>query len=273
MENRQATILCVDDEVNILRALQRVLRREGYRLLTANTATEAMEILSKEDVHVIMCDQRMPEMDGVTLLKKVNERYPDTIRITLTGYTDVDTIKEAVNHGHIYKFLLKPWNDENLILEIRQAVKQYELVQANRELNRKIALKNEELKSFNEHLESLVRERTEEIIIRNKALELEQAILFDLPIPIVGLDSEGMVVMTNRALETMFKGVVVFRIGGLIDNFVPEDISRHIRNMLSDQTHNEDKIFSMAGVDYQVKCVPLSGKFAERGMVLSFLKL
>jgi CheY-like chemotaxis protein len=272
MENKQHTILCVDDEINVLKALQRVLRKEGYRLLTANSSAEAMEVLSKEDVCVIICDQRMPETNGVELLKRVSEIYPDIVRITLTGFTDVDTIRESVNKGHIYKILLKPWNDENLILELRQSVKQYELAMANRELTQKIALQNEELKRFNDHLENLVMERTEEIVIRHKALELAQAILSDLPVPIVGLDKEGMVAMTNRALDDMFEGIVAFQVGRLIEEFFPENISQHIRNLLCGKTDNTDNLFSMGGVDFQVKHVPLSGRFKGRGMVLSFIK-
>lgn len=273
MKNERPTVLCVDDEVSILHALKRVLRKEDYRLLTATTASEGLKILSEENVHLVISDQRMPGIDGVMFLKKVKETYPDIIRITLTGYMDVDTIKEAVNQGHIYKFLLKPWNDENLILEIRQALKQYELMEANRELNNKIMAQNEELKHLNDRLESLVKERTEELIIRNKALELEQAVLSDLPVPILGLSSDGMIAMTNYALDAMFKSTDLFEVGGLIDANFPEDTVRRIKLALSEQHCVEFETRSLGGVGCIIHCVPLSGNFRGQGMVLAFRKI
>jgi len=270
MNSSKATVLCVDDEVNILNTLKRVLRKEGYRLATATSAGEALEMLSREKVQVIICDQRMPEMDGVTLLKKVREEYPQIIRIILTGFIDVDTMKDAVNQGHIFKFLLKPWDDDDLILEIRQALKQYELLEANRRLNKKVMLQNDEFKRFNEHLESLVRERTEEIVIRNKALELAQAVLTDLPIPIAGVDSEGMVVMTNHALDRMFAGIVEFQVGRMIDDYFIREISQYLHHVLSGHAEADMKLCSIGGLYFTIHCVPLSGNFKGRGMVLSF---
>jgi diguanylate cyclase (GGDEF)-like protein/PAS domain S-box-containing protein len=111
---RRQTLLLLDDEENILRALARVLRRDGYEILMASRAKEAFEILAKYDVQVIISDQRMPEMSGTEFLSQVKGLYPETVRIVLSGYTDLSTITEAINQGEIYKFLLKPWDDENL---------------------------------------------------------------------------------------------------------------------------------------------------------------
>ena len=132
METSEHTILCVDDEQNILNALKRLLRKENYRLLTGGSGKQGLEILAENKVHVVVSDHRMPEMNGTEFLKQVRETYPNILRIILTGYTDVDTITEAINEGHIYKFFLKPWNDQNLKLEIRQALEQYDLIQANK---------------------------------------------------------------------------------------------------------------------------------------------
>ncbi len=272
MNNELPAVLCVDDEVNILNTLKRALRKEAYRLLTATNAEEALGIMSREKIQAIICDQRMPKMDGVTLLKKVREAYPDVIRIILTGFTDVDTMKDAVNKGHIFKFLLKPWDDDDLILEIRQALKQFELLEANRQLNKKVLSQNEKLKCFNEHLEHLVSERTEEIVVRNKALELSQAILTDLPVAIVGVDREGMIVMKNHALDSMFEGIAGFQVGSLIDDYLSKDISQYLHHVLSGQADSENKAFScmVGGMDLMIQCAPLSGPFKGRGMVLSF---
>ena len=146
MNPEQHTVLCVDDEENILNSLKRLLRKESYKLMTARSGTEGLKLLEENDVNLVICDQRMPGMSGIDLMAQVNAEYPDVIRIVLTGYTDVDAITESINKGHIYKFLLKPWNDQNLKMEIRQALEQYELVQANKRLHEQVLEQNNELK-------------------------------------------------------------------------------------------------------------------------------
>ncbi len=115
------TLLLVDDEANILSALSRTLRRDGYRILTATCAEEALEILGRDAIDVIVSDQRMPGMTGTELLSKVKEMHPEIVRIVLSGYTDLDAITDAINQGAIYKFLTKPWDDEELRTQIRDA--------------------------------------------------------------------------------------------------------------------------------------------------------
>lgn len=115
------TLLIVDDEPNILNALTRLLRREGFQILSASSPREAFEHLAKHPVQVILSDQRMPDMSGTEFLARVRQLYPDSIRIILTGYTDVDSITGAINRGAIYKFLTKPWDDDQLREEIREA--------------------------------------------------------------------------------------------------------------------------------------------------------
>ncbi|MBI4998500.1 MAG: EAL domain-containing protein [Rhodocyclales bacterium] len=115
------TLLLVDDEPHILSALTRLLRRDGYRILTATSAAEGLELLALNEVQVIVSDQRMPEMSGTEFLGRVKEMYPKTIRIVLSGYTELRSITDAINHGAIYKFLTKPWEDALLRENIREA--------------------------------------------------------------------------------------------------------------------------------------------------------
>ena len=131
MKDYRHTVLCVDDEVNILRSLKRLLRKEDYRLLTASSGEQGLEILKENAVNLVISDQRMPGMSGIEFLARVKEGYPDIIRAILSGYTEVDAIMDSINRGHIYKFLLKPWNDQNLILDIRQALEHCDLIQSN----------------------------------------------------------------------------------------------------------------------------------------------
>jgi diguanylate cyclase (GGDEF)-like protein/PAS domain S-box-containing protein len=119
--SEQPTLLLVDDEENILNALVRMLRRDGYRILTATSADEALDVLGRNEVQVIISDQRMPGASGTELLRMVKGMYPDTVRMVLSGYTDLAAVTEAINQGAIYKFLTKPWNDEELRQQIRDA--------------------------------------------------------------------------------------------------------------------------------------------------------
>jgi EAL domain-containing protein (putative c-di-GMP-specific phosphodiesterase class I)/CheY-like chemotaxis protein len=119
-------LLLLDDEPNILRALSRLLRRDGYRILTASTPQQAFALLAENDVQVVMSDQRMPEMTGTEFFRRVKEMYPDTIRLILSGYTDLKSVTDAINHGAIYRFLTKPWDDEELRREIAEAFKGYQ---------------------------------------------------------------------------------------------------------------------------------------------------
>jgi response regulator RpfG family c-di-GMP phosphodiesterase len=120
-DEQAPTLLLVDDEINVLSALTRVLRRNGRRILTATGAHEALDILARQNVQVIVSDQRMPGMDGTELLNKVQQTHPETVRMVLSGYADVDAISQGIARGAIDKFLTKPWNDEDLRQQIQDA--------------------------------------------------------------------------------------------------------------------------------------------------------
>jgi len=120
------TLLLLDDEENILRSLVRLFRRDGYRILAASSVNDAFELLATNDVQVILSDQRMSDMSGTEFLGRVRVLYPDTVRLVLSGYTDLATVTEAINRGEIYRFLTKPWNDDDLREHIRQAFTAYE---------------------------------------------------------------------------------------------------------------------------------------------------
>ena len=122
----QNTILLVDDEPSILSALKRLLRREGYTTLTAENGMEGLNLLAGNEVGLVISDARMSPTNGPDFLSKVREMYPDTIRIILSGYTDLQSITEAVNKGEIYKFLTKPWEDDKLLKVIHAAFREYE---------------------------------------------------------------------------------------------------------------------------------------------------
>lgn len=122
------TLLLVDDEPGVLNALRRLFRSEGYRVLTAESAQTALELLATDPAQVIISDQRMPGMSGVEFLSRVRVLHPATVRIVLSGYAEIDMVTEAVNRGAIWKFFSKPWDDDKLLDEVRNAFRLVEAV-------------------------------------------------------------------------------------------------------------------------------------------------
>ncbi|HEY8035189.1 MAG TPA: response regulator [Methylobacter sp.] len=198
------TLLLVDDEINIINALKRTLRPDGYIILTANSGEEGLALLVKHEVGVIISDQRMPHMTGVEFLRKVKILYPKTLRIVLSGYTELESVTSAINEGAIYKFLTKPWDDELLRDNIREAFQYYEMDQENLRLTKELQSANDELSILNQNLEQKVADKTREIVHSINLLQISQEILEHLPIGIIGIDEQHMIVVANRRAEEIF---------------------------------------------------------------------
>lgn len=126
-------ILLVDDEPEILYSLQGLLRRE-FELYTAESGAQALEILRQHPVHVIMSDQRMPEMTGVQLMHHVKETHPEAIRIVFTGYADIRAVIDAINNVGLYRYITKPWDPDELIEVLHQAAARYDEIVAHQQL-------------------------------------------------------------------------------------------------------------------------------------------
>lgn len=166
-----ATILCVDDEPNILSALRRIFRPKGYKVLVAESGRAGLELLQNEQVDLVISDMRMPEMDGAQFLAKVRDQWPDTVRMLLTGYADVNAIIEAINRGEIYRYITKPWDDNDITLVVRHALERRLLEHEKKRLERLTQQQNDELKSLNASLEAKVEERTVELKAVNEQLK------------------------------------------------------------------------------------------------------
>ncbi len=121
MQSNPQTVLVVDDEANLVSALQRTLRRENYTVLTASEPAEALAILKQRAVDVVVSDHLMPNMSGLDFLKEVRALHPDVVRIMLTGHAEVSTAVEAINEGEIFRFLTKPWDDAELKVALHLA--------------------------------------------------------------------------------------------------------------------------------------------------------
>ncbi len=122
------TVLVVDDEHAIISAIRRLLELDGWAVLSANSADEAMEVLRENDVAVLLTDNRMPGESGLHLLERARAFRPDTVRILLTGYADLPTAMEAINHGEVFRFVLKPWVDADLLAIVTEACERHRLI-------------------------------------------------------------------------------------------------------------------------------------------------
>lgn len=138
----------MDDEPNILASLRRVFQRENYELLFAQSGSEALAIIEKQPVELIMTDFMMPGMNGSELLQEVRARWPQTIRIMLTGQANTDAVMGSVREGAVYRFILKPWNDEDIRLTMALALEQYELIQRNRALEHQTEKQSKDLETI-----------------------------------------------------------------------------------------------------------------------------
>ena len=158
-----ATILFVDDEANILSSLKRLFRPHGYQIFTAESGAQGLEIMQRENVDLVVSDMRMPEMNGAQFLEKVRERWPDTVRILLTGYAEIGATIDAINKGQIYRYVSKPWEDNDITLTVKYALQQKMLMREKLRLEELTHKQNEELKDLNANLETKVLARTEEV--------------------------------------------------------------------------------------------------------------
>ncbi|MHC8328651.1 HD domain-containing phosphohydrolase [Pseudomonas sp. LB1P83] len=157
------TILLVDDEESILNSLRRLLRGQPYDVLLATSGAQALDIMGKQLVDLVMSDARMPNMDGATLLAHIHQRHPDTLRILLTGYADLTMIVKAINEGQIDRYISKPWHDEELLLTLRQSLAYQHSERERLRLVQETWDRNEELKLLNATLEKHVASRTSEL--------------------------------------------------------------------------------------------------------------
>ncbi|MBW1793505.1 MAG: Flp pilus assembly complex ATPase component TadA [Deltaproteobacteria bacterium] len=165
-------ILFVDDEDNVLKAMRRIFRQENYTILTASSGDEALKLLEKEPVHIVISDHRMPGMTGADLLRNIKELYPQTIRIMLTGHADVNAIMGAVNEGAVYKFITKPWNDDDLRLTVSLALEKYDLIQENKALKEQREAQKKKIKQLSRFV-NVNRSQLGRMLLRKKLIQKE----------------------------------------------------------------------------------------------------
>jgi response regulator RpfG family c-di-GMP phosphodiesterase len=144
MSDKKINILYVDDEMNNLVSFKATFRIK-YNIFTAISGNDAIKILETQPINIIITDQRMPEMTGVEFLESILDKYPEPIRLLLTGYADMNAVIDAINKGKIFHYLTKPWNEEELELNIKRAFEVYEHRQGEKEFAQKLETSNDQL--------------------------------------------------------------------------------------------------------------------------------
>lgn len=237
-----ATILLVDDEAPIRSSLRRLFFLEDYHILTADGAEEALALIKKNTVHVIVSDQEMPGMQGVELLRAVRDSSPHTSRILFSGHVDIELLRQAVNGGEVYRFITKPWNDSELRLAVRHAAERSQLLM---------------------HNQSLQQERSEALELRNQALLLNQDLLDHLPVLVIGIDPNGLVVVANELARRVFPELVP---GLAIDESLPEELFHWLEKV---KKHKETAAQAFH-FEYKQQLLQLEAvSLDERGLIIS----
>jgi signal transduction histidine kinase len=160
--SRRHTLLVVDDEPDVVQSVQDLLRLD-YQVLGATRAKDGLKILQEQEVHLVMTDQRMPEMTGVEFLSHVRGDHPEAIRLLFTGYADLKAVVDAINQGSVYRYITKPWDPDDLQIIIRQAAEQYDLLVERKRLLAELQEKNLELQQANEMKEAFIRVASHEL--------------------------------------------------------------------------------------------------------------
>lgn len=210
MNSRQPpSILFVDDEILILKSLERLFEDEGYLFFKATGGEEALELLSRQKVTLIVSDYRMPQMDGVTFLEKASLICPEALRIMLTGYADMEAIIKAINYGQVFRFITKPWDEEELKALIKNCINHFNILEENKYLSELSRTQNDELKNLNQQLQQSLDERAREIQEKNKRLELFYKALEQSFFETIKLIMK-LIEMTNKNLAEHSKRVALY---------------------------------------------------------------
>lgn len=252
------TVLFVDDEKNILNLLSLLLNNENYKVLTANSGQEALSLLETNQVQLIIADQKMPNMTGIDFFQKVKEKYPETVRIILSAFIQLNEILDSINKGEIYRYIIKPWKTGELKYTIQQCFDFYETTQKKSRLTKELLEKNQQLIDFNKQLENLIEERTQ-------TMKLAIQILKMFPLPFLGLDSDKKIILAN---------------GQLIKNFaytnserLPEWIHSEIEKICAKNINSKEIIKKINAETYNISFKIVKHLENIKGFILLFKEI
>ncbi|GAB4355013.1 MAG: sigma-54 dependent transcriptional regulator [Gammaproteobacteria bacterium] len=252
----RATILVVDDEVRSQETLRRTLEEE-FEVLTASSADEAREILERDWVHVILCDQRMPGTDGVTFLREVREKWPEIVRIIISGYTDTGDIIAGINEAGIYQYITKPWHPDTLLLTVRAAAHLQYLQRENQRLALELRTSEPVLRDSVARKRRQLRERYSfDALVRGEGSTLERVCReaeriagFDIPILITGESGTGKELLARAvhyASGRADRAFVIENCGAVSDQILESELFGHKRGSFTGAYEDRVGLFEQA---------------------------
>jgi response regulator RpfG family c-di-GMP phosphodiesterase len=190
-------VLFVDDEAGVLRAVGRLFRKADFEVLTASCAEDGLALLETHQAQVVFSDQRMPGMRGTDFLKIVRERYPATVRCIMSGFAEMESVVAAINDGNVYRFLSKPWEDDELTSVVHECLAMADAAIAEQDSIERLARRASELEQRQARQEELL--QLNDLLLRSSRDVLEQ-----LPVAIAALDSQGRLIFVNKRFTTEF---------------------------------------------------------------------
>lgn len=253
-------LLCVDDEENILAALRRCFAEESFEIVCVSSGAAGLELLAREPMAVVLSDQRMPGMSGTEFLREVRARWPETLRIILSGFAELSVVVTAINDGEINKFIAKPWIDEALRDTIRTCFQQYELQAETRMVSEQIREQNHSLRAFNADLE-----------LRNQALEVYQELLDQIPVAILGIGTDGTIALANGHVRDLLCQSNEPPLGAHFRSVLPELLCSEVEGALGDDGVRRFRIASGESVlhgAFDAMIQPLRPSAKDRGVLV-----
>jgi two-component system response regulator HupR/HoxA len=252
----QTTILIIDDEVRSQESIRRTLDEE-FSVLTASSAEEGRAIMERERINVVLCDHRMPGVTGIDFLKEVRDRWPDAVRMIISGYTDVEDIIAGINDAGIYQYILKPWHPESLLLNVRGAAQLYDLQQQSNNMNlelrttqpvlqRRVAAKHEKLRSHYEFAR-IVRSASSPL---NGVIDLASRVATcDIAVHISGESGSGKELL-GRAIHysstRAARAFVIENCGAMSDQLLESELFGHKRGSFTGAFEDRIGLFEQA---------------------------
>ncbi len=266
MEPSERHILIVDDEINILNALERLLEEEMHVTIhRAESGAEGKKVLSEyPQIGVVLSDQRMPAMTGTEFLKSVKQSHPNTVRMILSGYSELNTITDAINQGSIFKFITKPWENELIIQAITEAFEYHELIGQNLRLTHELQLSNNKLADLNKALEQRVESKTRKLQLHIASLKVYQEALEHLPYALIGIDDHHQIVLENIAARNLLFSENKSSLGLSLEDALSDSLKpleKYIFNFF-DSKSNHDKEY-LINIDNKHVSVFNIGQSAE----------
>ncbi|MBI9104852.1 MAG: response regulator [Spirochaetales bacterium] len=247
-------VLIVDDEADIRNVLLRQLRKEPIELLFASSGQDALSILETNIIHLVITDQKMPGMSGVDFLRQVKRKWPDVIRLLISGYIETELLINAINKGEVYRFITKPWDAEELKSYIFEGLHHYDVLEENRKMMKKILVS--------------VEDGSKQSGERKPSIQLSDSILEELPFGIIVVNNDGYIIKMNQ-WAAMLTSVEKCDHSISLDCIFTAEIVSFINNGFSRNDGQDAGRFILNGRNINIRLRSLRKNIdSERGLVI-----